>query len=198
MLTGFGVALIAGAPIFAQGQQASPQALPPPTPQADFPRPAKSQSQELLGAWNDIHRKLIAMAEDFPEEKYGFRVQKDERTFADNILHVAGVDFHFIDSMTGKKDGPEGGDNPPRSIYKTKEDVVKWIKADAAAGAALIEKQGDKGINKETKSVYENAMGRISSMWWEYIEHAGEHYGQLVVYYRANNMVPPESRPQPK
>ena len=26
------------------------------------------------------------------------------------------------------------------------------------------------------------------------IEHSGEHYGQLVVYYRANNMVPPDSR----
>jgi len=26
------------------------------------------------------------------------------------------------------------------------------------------------------------------------IEHSGEHYGQLVVYYRANGLVPPESR----
>jgi len=30
------------------------------------------------------------------------------------------------------------------------------------------------------------------------IEHAGEHYGQLVVYYRNNGMVPPESRPKKK
>jgi hypothetical protein len=27
------------------------------------------------------------------------------------------------------------------------------------------------------------------------IEHSGEHYGQLVVYYRVAGMVPPESRP---
>jgi hypothetical protein len=25
-------------------------------------------------------------------------------------------------------------------------------------------------------------------------EHSTEHFGQLVVYYRANNIVPPESR----
>jgi hypothetical protein len=25
-------------------------------------------------------------------------------------------------------------------------------------------------------------------------EHSAEHYGQLVVYYRANNLVPPRSR----
>jgi hypothetical protein len=28
------------------------------------------------------------------------------------------------------------------------------------------------------------------------IEHGAEHCGQLVVYYRANGMVPPDSRPQ--
>jgi len=26
------------------------------------------------------------------------------------------------------------------------------------------------------------------------IEHGGAHYGQLVVYYRASNLVPPDSR----
>ena len=34
-------------------------------------------------------------------------------------------------------------------------------------------------------------------MWLtELIEHSGEHYGQLVVYYRVSGMVPPESRPK--
>jgi hypothetical protein len=27
------------------------------------------------------------------------------------------------------------------------------------------------------------------------VEDSGEHYGQLVAYYRANNLVPPASRP---
>jgi len=26
------------------------------------------------------------------------------------------------------------------------------------------------------------------------VEHSGEHYGQLVAYYRANNLMPPDSR----
>jgi hypothetical protein len=30
----------------------------------------------------------------------------------------------------------------------------------------------------------------LSAVW----KHSGEHYGQLVVYYRANNLVPPDSR----
>ena len=31
--------------------------------------------------------------------------------------------------------------------------------------------------------------------WMLAIEHSGEHYGLLVVYNRANNLVPPDSRP---
>ena len=36
----------------------------------------------MLDPWNDIGDKLIAMAQDFPEGKYDFKLQKDERTFA--------------------------------------------------------------------------------------------------------------------
>src|SRR5260370_26916890 len=34
------------------------------------PKPAPSPSQAVLEQWNDIGRKLIIMAEDFPDEKY--------------------------------------------------------------------------------------------------------------------------------
>jgi hypothetical protein len=33
-----------------------------------------------------------------------------------------------------------------------------------------------------------------SYTWTFAIEHSGKHYGQLVVYDRANNLVPPDSR----
>jgi hypothetical protein len=46
------------------------------------PRPVQSRTDEMLDRWNAIGNKLIAMAQDFPEDKYDFKVQKDERTFA--------------------------------------------------------------------------------------------------------------------
>jgi hypothetical protein len=35
---------------------------------------------------------------------------------------------------------------------------------------------------------------RTPTLWWTLSEETGDHYGQRVVYYRANNMVPPASR----
>jgi hypothetical protein len=37
---------------------------------------------------------------------------------------------------------------------------------------------------------------RVLDIAYGLIEHSGEHYGQLVVYYRLSGLVPPESRPK--
>ena len=39
-----------------------------------------------------------------------------------------------------------------------------------------------------------NKLVHNSYTWMWAAEHSGEHYGQLVVYYRANNLAPPDSR----
>ena len=164
-------------------------------------QPVRSRADETLEVWNDIGNRLIAMAKDFPEDKYNFKVQKDQRTFAQNILHVAGVDYEFMRSVAGSKIGPDLGkdvENPSRDVYKTKADVVKLMEQVSADGAALIKQLGDAGLNKVFKYPFGNRMVHASYFLWGDLEHCGEHYGQLVVYYRANNLVPPESRPQPK
>jgi hypothetical protein len=61
------------------------------------PGPALSMSEEVLEQWNDIGRKLIAMAEDFPEEKYDYKPAPESRTFRANILHAAGSMYYFTD-----------------------------------------------------------------------------------------------------
>jgi uncharacterized damage-inducible protein DinB len=160
------------------------------------PRPVRSPSQEMLASWNGVHHKLAVMAEDFPEDKYDFKVQKDERSFAENLLHVAGTDYLFLSAISGHKMGPAGGENPSRNDFKTKADVVKLMHQVMDDGAALIQTQGDAGLERVIKSPFGNYMVHADAVWCEAIEHAGEHYGQLVVYYRANNLVPPESRPQ--
>src|SRR5882724_3275367 len=51
------------------------------------PKPAVSPSQALLDTWNDVGRKLIAMSEDFPEDKYDFKPTPAQRSFAEQLLH---------------------------------------------------------------------------------------------------------------
>jgi hypothetical protein len=71
--------------------------------------------------------------------------------------------------------------------------VVKFVQEAVADGAQVIQQQGDPGLDNTSK-FFGNRLAHNSSIWTFAIEHSGEHYGQLVVYYRANNLVPPDSR----
>src|SRR6266446_8767453 len=105
------------------------------------PSPARSRSDEVLVRWNDIGNKLVAMAKDFPEDKYDFKVQKDQRTFAQNLLHVAAIDYFLIGKVSGTKAGPDFGKDfgtPSRDVYKTNADVVKLLEQAVADRAAVI------------------------------------------------------------
>ena len=176
--------LIVGTGLYSQAQT-----------QNQPPSPARSQADETLEMWNAIGNKLIAMAQDFPEDKYDYKLQKDERTFALNLLHAAALDFILIRRISGSNVGPDfgEGDNPTRDSFKTKADVVKFVQEAVADGRQVIQQQGDAGLDNTSK-FFGNRLAHNSAIWTFAIEHSAEHYGQLVVYYRANNMVPPDSR----
>ncbi|MGA9967731.1 MAG: DinB family protein [Terriglobales bacterium] len=157
-------------------------------------KPALSPSQAVLDSWNDIARKLIAMAEDFPEDKYDFKPTPAQRTFAEQLLHAAGANYFFTNLTLGEK--PPAEEDPKRDQYKTKADVVAFVKKSYADGAAAIKAKGDKGMNDLITDPDSHQQTRIYDEAYGFIEHSGEHYGQLAVYYRVAGLVPPESRPK--
>jgi uncharacterized damage-inducible protein DinB len=156
------------------------------------PKAADSPSKVLLDNWNDIGRKLTAMAEDFPEDKYDFKPNPVQRSFAEQLLHVSVNLYFFIEAAKGAK--------PPSDIkradFATKAAVVDYVKKSFADGAALIKSKGDRGMSDLFADPFSNRQTRFSDGAWGFIEHSGEHYGQLVVYYRTAGLVPPESRPK--
>jgi uncharacterized damage-inducible protein DinB len=157
-------------------------------------KPAYSPSKVLLDGWNEVGRKLITMAEDFPEDKYDFKPTPAQRSFAEQLLHAAYSNYYFTDPATGKP--MPAGEDPKRADFKSKAEIVAFVKKAFADGAAAITAKGDKGLSDLTVDPSSNQQVRVSDMAWGLLEHSGEHYGQLVVYYRVAGLVPPESRPK--
>jgi uncharacterized damage-inducible protein DinB len=181
----FSIAVVAAAVAVASpamAQEAAKKAAPP----------ALSPSQAVLEAWNDIGRKLTAMAEDFPEDKYDFKPTPAQRSFAEQLLHMAGSNDFFTDVAKGQKPV----DDELRANYKTKAAVVAYVKKSFADGAAVIKAKGDAGMSQVVVASESGERVPLADVAYGLIEHAGEHYGQLVVYYRLAGLVPPESRPK--
>jgi DinB superfamily len=149
------------------------------------PRPVSAQGSArdaLAGNWDEIARKLVAVAQEFPEEKYDFRPTPEVRTFAQQLLHVAFWNQYLAKKARGQN--PDGKLNElPRAQYKTKAAVVKVVRSSFDEAGAVLKSMTD-----------EEALKGLA-LWDGFTEHSGEHYGQLVMYYRLNGLVPPESRP---
>src|SRR5207253_4224773 len=100
------------------------------------PKPALSPSATVLETWNYVGRKVIAMAEDFPEDKYDFKPTPAQRSFAEQLLHASNAVYFFSDPAMGKKMPAE--EDPKRDQFKSKAEIVDFVKKAFADGAAAI------------------------------------------------------------
>ena len=163
-------------------------------------RPVAGPSAVLLDQWNEVGRKLIAMAEDFPEDKYDFKPVRGASSFAERLIHAATTNYFFT-NMAMEQKLPTG--DPLRAQFKNKAAIISYVKKSFADGAAAIQAEGDAGIPTPVVDPFGyddpqhagNAI-RLADLARNLIEHCGEIYGQLTVYYRLAGMVPPESRPK--
>lgn len=150
---------------------------------AQSPKPSPELRDVLAQSWTEVTQKIVTMAEDFPESKYDFRATPDVRTFADVLRHVAFWNQYVAAQVKGQKMDPRQNELP-KAQFSTKAQIVAALKQSAADATAALKSQP---ATPSTKLV---------GLYNSFTEHSGEHYGQLVVYYRLNGLVPPESRPK--
>jgi len=149
--------------------------------QAPAAKPDPVLRDVLLEQWTDVGEKLIKMAEEFPADKYDFRPKPEVRTFADVVRHVAFWNQYVQKTARGEKIDARQNELP-KSEYPTKDKIVEALKKTFADATAELKKEGASPAAKRAR------------LWVTFTEHSGEHYGQLVVYYRLNGLVPPGSR----
>ena len=141
-----------------------------------------------------LGRKLTALAEDFPEDKYDFKPTPAERSFAEQLLHAAGSCYYFTDSVTGKPLAEEGS-SEARAIQVQGPTSLPSSRRLSRMAQTPFRRKARKGLTAQVVYLPQQK-SRVIDIAYGIIEHSGEHYGQLVVYYRLAGLVPPESRPK--
>jgi len=136
-----------------------------------------------------------------PADKYDFKPSgegfKDVRMFKQQIGHIAATLDIFSSAMLGEQSKLTEADelHGPDSL-KTKDDYVKYLKEQFAHAHKAITAVNEKNLTQSFDNpVFKSKgtqLGYASILVW----HSNDHYGQLVVYLRMNNIVPPASRPK--
>lgn len=169
------------------------QAQPPATIQSTTP----AVTRELLRDLRGVERKLIALGEAIPEDKFGWRPMAGARSVSEVLMHVA-ADNYYMPSVAGIASPAATG---VTSEYATAEAFEKRTVAKAEALQLLRDsfahlRSAMSGTDEAFLQQTINAFGGSGSglSWWVMTTtHLHEHLGQLIAYARSNAVVPPWS-----
>ncbi|MEE2613930.1 MAG: hypothetical protein VX975_08915, partial [Acidobacteriota bacterium] len=64
-------------------------------------------SGDLLTDWRQQKRMMMGIAEAMPEETFGFKPTEAQRTYAEQILHIAGANVYLMQHLGGAAAAPE-------------------------------------------------------------------------------------------
>lgn len=137
--------------------------------------------EQLQARWTEIGDKIVQLAREFPEDKYDVAPAEGIRTFREQLRHVAFWNEYTTKAL--KQENPDGSANEiPRSAAPTKARVIEAVE------------RSFQGVSTQLKRMNGNADAAAADTVVSFIEHNGEHYGQMVLYCRLNGIVPPASR----
>ncbi len=147
---------------------------------------------------SNLEEEFIPAAEAMPEDKFGFAPTDGEfkgvRTFAQQIKHVAAVNYELGAAILEQKSPVDIGEEAGPASITTKADILKYLKESFAyvhkAIATINEKNEVETVRSPFGEGKVSRLGLATSVAW----HGYDHYGQMVVYLRMNGIVPPASR----
>jgi len=158
----------------------------------------RTVTQVLDRTVSNLEREFVPAAEAMPEEKFGFAPTNGEfkgvRTFAEQIKHVAAVNYVLGAAILQEKPPADVGDESGPASVTTKADILKYLKDSFAYVHKAIATINEKNLVENLKSPFGEGsvtrLGLASSVG----SHGFDHYGQMVEYLRMNGIIPPASR----
>ena len=158
----------------------------------------RTVSQVLDHSVTGVEGEFVPAAEAMPEDKYAFAPTSGEfkgvRTFAQQIKHVAAVNYLLGGAILQEKPPADTGEESGPASITSKADIVKYLKDSFAylhkAVSSIDEKNEVAGIKNPFGEGTASRLGLAITA----ISHPYDHYGQLVEYLRMNSIVPPASR----
>ena len=165
------------------------------------PPPAKTPGDAINAVLTIANGEFVGAADAMPEDKYSFAPTaagefKGVRTFAQQVKHVAAVNYIFGATILNEKPPVDvGGESGPDSV-KSKAEIMQFLKDSFAYLHKAVASINDKNALDEV-SLFGMKMSKLSVGTFS-TAHPFDHYGQMVEYLRMNSIIPPASRPQSK
>jgi uncharacterized damage-inducible protein DinB len=170
---------------FALGQMAMPA--------------AKTPGDALNAILMIGEQEFVATADAMPEDKYSFAPTTGEfkgvRTFAEQVKHVAAVNYIFGAAVLQEKPPVDTGEEKGPESVKSKAQIMQFVKDSFTYLHKALGSITEKNELDQVTFFGDMKAARLSVGSFA-CAHPMDHYGQMVVYLRMNGIIPPASRPR--
>jgi len=151
---------------------------------------------DILMTFDDVEKKVIALAKAVPEDKYAWRPAQGVRSFGEVFVHIASGNQFLARLATSKlsKDELNAVIQKQMEFEKqpaAKEQIVQMLTESFAAVRKMLNAERPATLAREA-----DFFGTATTRRGIYVlldEHIGEHLGQAIAYARMNGIVPPWS-----
>ena len=158
----------------------------------------RTVTQVLNQTVSNMEHEFVPAAEAMPEDKFSFAPTngqfKGVRTFAQQIKHVAAVNYELGAAILEEKPPADIGDESGPASITAKADIIKYLNDSFVYVHKALQTINDKNLVETVKSPFGEGkvtrLGLATSVAW----HGFDHYGQMVEYLRMNGIIPPASR----
>jgi uncharacterized damage-inducible protein DinB len=153
---------------------------------------------ELLKDWQAQKETMMKIADAMPAEKFGYKSTPAQRSYAEQILHVAGANVELLGMLKAKTTPPF--EVSPRDMatfglkMTDKAAVLKALSDSYDYGEAVMKELGPAAMTEVVQGPPWIGQATRAKMVWYTMGHSQDIYGQMAVYLRLNGVVPPASR----
>lgn len=144
---------------------------------------------DVLKDWVGQKSVMMKIAAEMPDDKFGYKSTPAQRTFAEQVLHVATVNVGLMRTLGAKAAPPTINDKAT-----AKADVLKALGDSFDYGEAALKEFNDAQMLEAVMGPRFIGQATRARIAFFTIAHSQDIYGQLVVYLRLNGHVPPASQ----
>lgn len=156
------------------------------------PASANPISQAIRDGWESAKRNIKESAEQMPETDYGFKPTEQVRSFGAILAHITGVNYIYCGAAKGEKSKYE--EDHFEKTATTRADIIKTLNESLAYCDAAFSAVTDQSAAEMVARPFGPGTQARAAALMANTMHLGEHYGNLVTYFRIKGMVPPSSR----
>ena len=144
---------------------------------------------DLIKDWERQKASMMAIADAMPEDQFGYKSTPAQRSYGEQIMHIAGVNVQILGLVGGSAAAPSF--TAESAIAKA--EILQALADSYDYGIALLNEQTGASINETVEAAFLGPSTR-ARVFWFLLDHSMDMYGQMAVYLRLNDIVPPASR----